>query len=69
MDVRPLRKDGLHLPVRWGEKQYDQAATAKLIELFRTFAPVVVVYFNDSGIPFVKPRLGHDNHFHIGLRG
>jgi penicillin-insensitive murein endopeptidase len=30
-------------------KQYDQAATAKLIELFRTFAPAVVVYFNDSG--------------------
>lgn len=69
VDVRPLRKDGLHMPVIWGEKQYDQAATAKLIELFRTFAPVVVVYFNDTRIPFVKPRLGHDNHFHVGLRG
>jgi len=69
VDVRPLRKDGLHLPVRWDEKEYDQAATGKLIDLFRTFSPVVVVYFNDSRIPFVKPRILHDNHFHVGLRG
>lgn len=70
MDVRPLRKDGLHLPVRWDEtSQYDQAATARLIELFRTFAPVEVVWFNDPQIPFVRRPIKHDNHFHVGLRG
>lgn len=69
VDIRALRKDGLHLPVSWGDKEYDQAATTRLIELFRTFAPVVVVYFNDPKIPFVKPLIGHDNHFHVGLRG
>ncbi|MGX9218741.1 hypothetical protein ACWV27_10085 [Massilia varians] len=70
VDIRPLRKDGLHLPVRWDDaNQYDQAATAKLIELFRTFAPVEVVWFNDPQIPFVKRRIKHDNHFHVGMRG
>lgn len=69
VDVRPLRKDGLHLPVRWTDQQYDRGTTAKLIELFRTLAPVVVVYFNDPEIPFVRPRILHDNDFHVGLRG
>ncbi|WP_143084509.1 hypothetical protein [Massilia yuzhufengensis] len=69
VDVRALRKDGLHLPVRWGDKEYDQEATAKLIGLFHTFAPVMVVYFNDPKVPFVKPLIGHNDHFHVGLRG
>ena len=51
------------------DREYDQEATAKLIELFRTFAPVIVVYFNDPKIPFVKPLIGHNDHFHVGLRG
>lgn len=70
VDVRPLRKDGLHLPVRWDDsRQYDRAATAKLIELFRTFAPVRVIWFNDPEIPFVMRQIKHDDHFHVGLRG
>lgn len=70
VDVRPLRKDGLHLPVRWGDSsQYDRAATARLIELFRTFTPVAVIWFNDPEIPFVRRQIRHDDHFHVGLRG
>lgn len=69
VDVRPLRKDGLHLPVRWDDREYDQVATLRLIELFRTFAPVLVIYFNDPDIPFVRSRVKHDDHFHVGLRG
>ena len=44
-DVRALRKDGLQLSVRWDDKEYYQEAAVKLIELFRTFAPVIIVYF------------------------
>lgn len=69
VDVRPVRKDGLEEPVEWRQAQYDQAATAKLIELFRTFAPVKFVLFNDARIPFVKPADHHDDHFHVALIG
>jgi penicillin-insensitive murein endopeptidase len=69
VDVRPLRRDGLHEPVTWRDSQYDRTATAKLIDLFRTFAPVSFVLFNDSDIPFVRPAIHHDDHFHVKLRG
>jgi hypothetical protein len=69
VDIRPLRKDGLEEPVTWMDTQYDQVGTAKLIELFRTFAPVTRVFFNGHGIPFVMPLKEHDDHFHVELRG
>jgi len=69
VDIRPLRKDGLEEPVTWMDAQYDQAGTAKLIELFRIFAPVTRVFFNGHGIPFVTPLKEHDDHFHVELRG
>lgn len=69
VDVRPMRKDGLELPVAWADRQYDRDATARLIGLFRTFSLVKLIYFNDGSIPFVRPALGHDNHFHVALIG
>jgi penicillin-insensitive murein endopeptidase len=69
VDIRPLRKDGHEKPVVWTDRQYDKEATVKLIELFRTFAPVKSVLFNDTSIPFVKWTKGHDDHFHVGLIG
>lgn len=69
VDVRPLRKDGLQLPVRWMDAEYDKDATVKLIELFRIFAPVAVIYFNGPDIPFVIKKIKHDNHFHVQVRG
>lgn len=69
VDVRPLRKDGLEAPVSWWDREYDRESTAKLIEMFRTFAPVTRVLFNDSDIPFVNKEIGHDNHFHVELKG
>ena len=68
VDIRPLRKDGLPIPVYWYNKEYDQAATAKLIALFRAHACVRRVLFNDTGIPFVTPFKNHDHHFHLELR-
>lgn len=69
VDIRPLRKDGREIPVRWWDSEYDLDATVKLIELFRTFAPVIKVLFNDARVPFVRPFPDHDNHLHIALRG
>jgi hypothetical protein len=69
MAMRALRKDGLEEPVRWTQPQYDHVATAKLIELFRTFAPVKLVLFNDTSIPFVGWAQDHDDHFHLELIG
>lgn len=68
VDVRPLRKDGLELPVTWMEAVYDKDATAKLIELFRIFAPVAVIYFNAPDISSVIEMVKHDNHFHVQVR-
>jgi len=70
VDIRPLRKDGLEVPLVWSdEKHYDREATAKVIELFRTFAPVKFILFNDTSISFVKWAEKHDDHFHVALRG
>ncbi|MEO7494053.1 MAG: penicillin-insensitive murein endopeptidase [Massilia sp.] len=69
VDIRPLRKDGLEDPVKWWEREYDKEGTAKLIKLFRTLAPVVTVLFNAPGIPFLTKYPGHDDHFHVRLKG
>lgn len=67
LDVRPLRKDGREEAVTWQQTGlYDQDATRRLIHLFRAFAPVVKVIFNDSEIPYCSKALHHDNHFHLG---
>ena len=68
VDIRPLRKDGAQVPVSWTQPGYDREATAKLLELFRAFTPVVLIYFNDTSLPFVIPLAHHDNHFHLKLR-
>lgn len=69
VDIRPLRKDGLEEGVIWSDSHYDKEGTERLIAMFRTFAPVVQIFFNDPNIPFVKKLKNHDNHFHVELRG
>lgn len=69
VDIRPLRKDGLELPVTWSQHEYDHHSTLRLIGLFRAFAPVELIYFNDPEMPFVLKQAKHDNHFHVKLRG
>lgn len=69
VDMRALRKDGREEPVTWTQPEYDREATAKLIDLFRTFAPVRLVLFNDTSIPFVLAAARHDDHFHLELIG
>jgi hypothetical protein len=69
VDMRALRKDGREEPVYCNTPQYDREGTVKLIELFRTFAPVTKIFFNDTSIPFVTWREKHDDHFHVELMG
>lgn len=71
VDVRPIRKDGERQAVYWQwTDQYDQAATARLIELFRHFPGVTKVYFNDPALRHLaRPLGGHDHHFHVEVRG
>ena len=64
-DVRALRIDGRHDPVEYTNKQYDFAATKKLIELFLAHPAVTRIYFNDSRIKGAISRSQHNNHFHV----
>lgn len=68
VDIRIVRKDGKHLPVNRFDSQYDQAATAKLIQLFFESAIVQAIYFNDLAIRGVQYARNHDDHFHITVR-
>jgi murein endopeptidase len=69
VDVRPVRKDGRRLPCSIHDAQYDRAATAKMIDLFRRNATLRFVLFNDLLIPHVTPAKRHSDHFHVQLRG
>jgi hypothetical protein len=69
VDVRPVRKDGQRLPCSIYDAQYDKAATVKLIDLFRKYAQLKVVLFNDLSIPHVLRAKGHHDHFHVQLIG
>jgi len=68
VDVRPMRKDGLHLPVTWQQSAYDGEATAKLIAIFFSHPLVKQVLFNDIRISGVRRWDKHDDHFHVGLK-
>jgi len=67
-DIRPVRKDGEHLPVTWHDPAYDGQATAKLIAIFFSYPLVASVLFNDNRIPGVKPWPKHNDHFHVEVR-
>jgi hypothetical protein len=66
VDIRPVRRDGRHVPVTYLDDAYDRDATAALINIFRANAPgKLKIFFNDNKIPVVFPLKKHDNHFHV----
>lgn len=66
VDIRPVRKDGLHVPVTYHDEAYDRQATKTLIDIFLANAPgKLKIFFNDNRIPVVSPLKKHDNHFHV----
>jgi penicillin-insensitive murein DD-endopeptidase len=68
VDIRPVRKDGLHRPVTWRQSEYDAEATAKLIAIFFSHPFVKQVLFNDTRIPRVRHWDKHDDHFHVAIK-
>jgi murein endopeptidase len=68
VDIRLFRKDGRPEPVTRFNEQYDQAATARLINMFFESSLVELVYFNDPMIPRVRPLQHHDDHFHVTIK-
>ena len=69
VDVRPVRVDGVEVPVKYFNSGYDRAATQRLIGIFQAHPLVARVYFNDRNIPGVRPLIKHDDHFHVALKG
>ena len=63
--MRPLRKDGRHLPVRYTDPAYDRAATERLVDLICATGMARRVFFNDGSIARVSPLRGHDDHLHV----
>ncbi|HVW75193.1 MAG TPA: hypothetical protein VHC39_16265 [Rhizomicrobium sp.] len=68
IDVRPARTDGAQTPVTYKDPAYDQAATQRLVDAFRSTGQVSRIYFNDPLIHGVQPLRGHDNHLHVQLK-
>jgi len=69
VDIRPLRKDGRHVPVEYQSSAYDRVATGRLVELIWKCGMVDYVYFNDLSIARVIRKAFHDNHLHVRIRG
>ena len=67
VDIRPIRKDGNRLPCFITDRQYDQQATAALIELFQEQPNVQLILFNDQNIPGVRHAAKHSDHFHVQI--
>jgi hypothetical protein len=67
IDVRPARTDGKQESVTYKDATYDQAATQRLVDAFRSTGQVGTIYFNDPGIRGVTPWPKHDGHLHVQL--
>jgi len=68
-DIRPMRKGGERLPVRFTDSQYDRQATQKLVDSIWRTGMVRRVIFNDVLIPRVQRMIGHDDHLHVEVIG
>ncbi|MFC4484772.1 MULTISPECIES: penicillin-insensitive murein endopeptidase [Cupriavidus] len=68
VDIRPIRKDGKRLPVRYQDAVYDRDATRRLVELIWQSGMAKLVYFNDPALTRVTRMPKHDNHLHISIK-
>ena len=68
VDIRPIRKDGAQAPVSYKSRDYDLAATKRLVALIISSSMVNKVMFNDPHINGLKPLAGHDDHIHVEVR-
>jgi hypothetical protein len=68
IDIRPLRKDGRRRGCTIYERDYDRAATARLIGLFNHHPLATSILFNDASVPHVQWWKNHHDHFHVQVR-
>lgn len=68
IDIRPLRKDGRPMAVRYQDIAYDREATQRLVDVIWQTGMVWRVLFNDPAVSRVLRVPGHDNHLHIDIR-
>lgn len=68
IDIRPLRRDGLHQPVTIRDRAYSRERTRALVEGFLTIPEVERILFDDEEIDDVKPWPGHHNHLHLNFK-
>jgi hypothetical protein len=67
-DIRPFRKDGSLVGVRWNQSAYSQDLTLRFVRLVRNTAPGVRIFFNDPDIvalDLTERVKGHDDHLHL----
>lgn len=67
VDVRAVRKDGKHTGVWFTDSNYDLEATRRLIAIFNAHPYVKKIFFNDSRVPGTRPRIHHNDHFHVEI--
>ena len=68
IDIRPLRTDGQHQPVRISDTAYSRDNTRLLVEALLAHQNVKKILFNDSQISGVTSYPGHDNHLHVSTK-
>lgn len=64
-DVRPIRKDGQMLGVRWQDAAYDREMTQRLVDTFLQTGGVGRIIFGDPQIRGVVHYRGFDDHLHV----
>jgi len=64
-DVRPMRKDGQMLGVRWQDPNYDREMTQRLVDTLLNTGGVTRVIFSDPQIRGITRYRGFDDHLHV----
>lgn len=64
-DVRPIRKDGQMLGVRWQDPAYDRELTQRLVDTFLNAGGTTRIIFSDPQIRGVVHYRGFDDHLHM----
>lgn len=68
VDLRPLRKDGQTMPVRYQDDAYSLEYTKRLVELLKEEPGLEAIEFNDTRIPDVDTAPGGDNQLTVRFK-
>jgi penicillin-insensitive murein endopeptidase len=69
VDIRPLRKDGREIGVRYTSiSDYSRERTKALVQIILADHNCKSILFNDTAIPGVTHFHGHDDHLHVNMK-